>query len=320
MPKTAPAVAAGDEDFAAEVLDGLSTRPRSIPCRFLYDARGSELFEQITQLDEYYPTRTEIGLLEKHAADIAALAGEDVVIVEFGSGSSRKTEILIEALPGLAAYVAIDISPAALTEAAERLRARFPGLSVVTVTGDFNGPIELPAGVTGKRKLGFFPGSTIGNLDTDEAVAFLENAGELLGADGALLIGVDLKKDESVLVPAYNDSEGVTAEFNLNLLRRINRELGGSFDLSKFAHEAIYNVEAGRMEIFITSRENQNVTVLGRDFAFRRGERIHTENSHKYSLNDITVMAERAGWEHARAWVDDDNLFSLNVLTRSPLA
>ncbi|MFP4536866.1 MAG: L-histidine N(alpha)-methyltransferase [Dichotomicrobium sp.] len=320
MPKTAPAVAAGDEDFAAEVLDGLSTRPRSIPCRFLYDARGSELFEQITQLDEYYPTRTEIGLLERHAVDIAALAGEDVVIVEFGSGSSRKTEILIEALPGLAAYVAIDISPAALTEAAERLRARFPGLSVVTVTGDFNGPIELPAGVTGKRKLGFFPGSTIGNLDTDEAVAFLENAGELLGADGALLIGVDLKKDESVLVPAYNDSEGVTAEFNLNLLRRINRELGGSFDLSKFAHEAVYNAEAGRMEIFITSRENQNVTVLGRDFAFRRGERIHTENSHKYSLNDITVMAERAGWEHARAWVDDDNLFSLNVLTRSPLA
>lgn len=320
MPNTAPAPATGDEDFAAEVLDGLSTRPRSIPCRFLYDARGSALFERITQLDEYYPTRTEIGLLEKHAVDIAALAGEDAVIVEFGSGSSRKTEILIAALPGLAAYVAIDISPAALDEAAERLRARFPGLAVVTVTGDFNGPIALPADLRGKRKLGFFPGSTIGNLDTDEAVAFLENAGAMLGPDGALLIGVDLKKDESVLVPAYNDSEGVTAEFNLNLLQRINRELDGSFDLSKFDHEAVYNADAGRMEIFITSREDQNVTVLGRDFAFARGERIHTENSHKYSLDDIAVMAGRAGWVHARAWVDDDNLFSLNVLTQQPAA
>lgn len=320
MPNTAPAPATGDHDFAAEVLNGLSARPRSIPCRFLYDARGSALFERITQLDEYYPTRTEIGLLERHAGDIAALAGEGAVIVEFGSGSSRKTEILIEALPGLAAYVAIDISPAALTEAAERLRARFPGLSVITLTGDFNGPMELPAGARSRSKLGFFPGSTIGNLDTDDAVAFLENARNLLGPDGALLIGVDLKKDESVLVPAYNDSEGVTAEFNLNLLRRINRELDGSFDLSKFAHEAIYNAEAGRMEIFITSRENQNVTVLGREFAFACGERIHTENSHKYGLGDITVMAERAGWTHARAWVDDNSLFSLNILTRSPLA
>jgi len=304
------------DDFATEVLNGLSRRPRAIPCRFLYDARGSELFERITELEDYYPTRTEIGLLERHAPDIAELAGAGVAIVEFGSGSSRKTEILIAALPALAAYVAIDISAAALSEAATRLRARFPDLEVVTVTGDFNDAMDLPASLAATRKLGFFPGSTIGNLGNDEAISFLSNARERLGPDGALLLGVDLKKPESILVPAYDDSEGVTAAFNLNLLTRINRELGGSFDLTKFAHEAIYNAEAGRVEIYITSREDQEVTVLGQSFAFARGERIHTENSHKYAIEDITAMAEAAGWTHARAWVDDDNLFSLNMLSQ----
>jgi len=317
MRTTAQAKAAIQDDFATEVLNGLSRQPRSIPCRFLYDARGSELFEQITELDEYYPTRTEIGLLERHARDIASMAGEDVAIVEFGSGSSRKTEILIAALPDLAAYVAIDISPAALAEAADRLRARFPDLNVMTVTGDFNVPIDLPNSISSARKLGFFPGSTIGNLDKDEAVAFLQNAAQLLGRDSALLMGVDLKKSEAILVPAYNDHEGVTAAFNLNLLTRINRELDGSFDLDKFAHEAVYNPDAGRMEIYITSREDQDVTVLGKSFAFTRGERIHTENSHKYAVSEITSMAEAAGWTHARAWVDEDELFSLNLLTRT---
>jgi len=317
MQTSARAQAAIQDDFAREVLNGLSQRPRAIPCRFLYDARGSELFERITELDEYYPTRTEIGLLERHAPDIAALAGEDVAIVEFGSGSSRKTEILIASLSQLSAYVAIDISAAALSEAAMRLRNRFPGLEVVTVTGDFNSAIELPTRLADKRKLGFFPGSTIGNLGKVEAVDFLKTARDLLGVDGALVIGVDLKKDESILVPAYDDREGVTAAFNLNLLTRINRELEGSFDLAKFAHEALYNREAGRVEIYITSREEQEVSVLGERFAFARGERIHTENSHKYALTDITAMAEAAGWRHARAWVDDDELFSLNLLTRS---
>jgi dimethylhistidine N-methyltransferase len=317
MQTTAQAEAAIQDDFATEVLAGLSRRPRSIPCRFLYDARGSELFERITGLEEYYPTRTEIGLLERHAGDVAEMAGEDAAIVEFGSGSSRKTEILIAALRELAAYVAIDISAAALAEAATRLRGRFPGLEVIAVTGDFNEAITLPAKLAGTRKLGFFPGSTIGNLGKDEAVGFLRTARELLGENGALLIGVDLKKDASILVPAYDDSEGVTAAFNLNLLTRINRELDGTFDLAKFAHEAIYNAEAGRMEIYITSRADQEVSVLGRRFAFAEGERIHTENSHKYALADITAMAEAAGWTHAQAWVDDDNLFSLNMLTQA---
>lgn len=317
MQTTAQAEAAIQDDFATEVLAGLSRRPRSIPCRFLYDARGSELFERITGLEEYYPTRTEIGLLERHAGDVAEMAGEDAAIVEFGSGSSRKTEILIAALRELAAYVAIDISAAALAEASTRLRGRFPGLEVIAVTGDFNEAITLPAKLAGTRKLGFFPGSTIGNLGKDEAVGFLRTARELLGENGALLIGVDLKKDASILVPAYDDSEGVTAAFNLNLLTRINRELDGTFDLAQFAHEAIYNAEAGRMEIYITSRADQEVSVLGRRFAFAEGERIHTENSHKYALADITAMAEAAGWTHAQAWVDDDNLFSLNMLTQA---
>jgi len=316
MQHTADAKAALQDDFATEVLNGLSRRPRAIPCRFLYDARGSELFEQITELEEYYPTRTEIGLLERHAGDIAEMAGQDVAIVEFGSGSSRKTEILIAALAQLSAYVAIDISAAALSEAATRLRGRFPDLDIITVTGDFNERIDMPSRLARTPKLGFFPGSTIGNLGKDEAVGFLKTARELLGKDGALLIGVDLKKDESILVPAYDDSEGVTAAFNMNLLTRINRELDGSFNLAKFAHEAIYNAEAGRMEIYITSQEDQEVSVLGQAFAFTRGERIHTENSHKYALEDITALAEAAGWSHTRAWVDDDDLFSLNMLTQ----
>ena len=316
MQKTAQAQDAMWDDFATEVLKGLSCTPRSIPCRFLYDARGSDLFEQITQLDEYYPTRTEIGLLERHAGEIASLAGPDTAIVEFGSGSSRKTEILIGAMSQLRAYVAIDISPAALSEAAERLRERFPGLEVITVTGDFNAPIHLPDSIAGVRRLGFFPGSTIGNLGREEAIGFLKGAGTMLGNGSALVIGVDLKKDESILIPAYDDSAGVTAAFNLNLLERINRELDGSFDARKFLHEAIYNPDAGRVEIYITSREDQSVSVLGQRFDFSRGERIHTENSHKYAISEVTEMAERAGWSHAHAWVDGDNLFSLNYLTR----
>jgi len=316
MQTIAEAEAAIQDDFATEVLKGLSRRPRAIPCRFLYDARGSELFEQITELQEYYPTRTEIALLERHAGDIAEMAGEDVAIVEFGSGSSRKTEILIAGIPGLTAYVAIDISPSALAEAAARLRKRFHTLPIFTVPGDFNGPINLPANLGSSRRLGFFPGSTIGNLEPHEAIDFLSNAGVLLGEDSALLIGADLKKDASLLERAYNDSEGITAAFNLNLLQRINRELDGSFDLHKFTHEAIYNADAGRMEIYITSRQDHDVTVLGERFTFARGERIHTENSHKYAIADITALAEQAGWSHRRAWMDDNQLFSLNCLTR----
>ena len=317
MPTTAEGRAAIQDDFATQVLAGLSRRPRAIPCRFLYDARGSELFERITGLEEYYPTRTEISLLERHASDIAEMAGEGVTIVEFGSGSSRKTEILIDALRELAAYVAIDISAAALQDAATRLRARFPALEVITVTGDFNDAIDLPANLSRTPKLGFFPGSTIGNLDQSEAIGFLKTARGLLGADAALLIGVDLKKDEAVLVPAYDDSEGVTAAFNLNLLTRINRELGGSFDVAKFGHEVVYNAAAGRVEIYIASREDQEVTVLGQPFTFAAGERIHTENSQKYALDEITAMAKAAGWTHARSWIDGDGLFSVNLLTQN---
>lgn len=305
------------DDFADAVIGGLQAEQKSIPCRFLYDARGSDLFEQITQLPEYYPTRTEIGLLETHADEISELAGEGVALVEFGSGSSRKTEILLAAMPTLEAYVAIDISPSALTDAAQRLCKRFPDQSIVTVAGDFNGDVTLPDFVRDCSKLGFFPGSTIGNFDKADAVGFLQRAARLLGPDGSLLIGVDLKKDLDTLIAAYDDAQGVTADFNLNLLRRINRELDGSFDLSAFAHEAIYNSVAGRMELYLTSLRTQTVTVCGHKFSFAEGERIHTENSHKYTVDEFAALASRGGWESVSLWTDAKRLFSLHYMTRA---
>lgn len=307
---------APDTDFAEQVVNGLRTRPRAIPCRFLYDERGSQLFEEITQLEEYYPTRTEIALLQAHAEEISDLAGDDVAIVEFGSGSSRKTEILLRALPDLRAYVAIDISPSALASAAARLRRKFPSLEIIPVSADFNEPVSLPRAAQARTRLGFFPGSTIGNLDAGEARKFLSHAGALLGNGSALLLGVDLKKDPAILIPAYDDREGVTAAFNLNLLRRINRELDGSFDISQFAHEVSYNEAAGRVEIYITSLVAQNVEVLGQTFAFRAHERIHTENSHKYTIEEVAVLAHESGWQAHRSWVDEAGLFSLHYLTR----
>lgn len=307
----------GLEEFAAAVIEGLQSRPKTIPCRFLYDARGSELFEQITRLPEYYLTRTEIALLETYAGDIAALAGEGHALIEFGSGSSRKTEILIAAMPDLNAYVAIDISSAALTEAACRLRQRFPGLPVVTVAGDFSGDIALPEAMRGCKKVGFFPGSTIGNFTRAEARGFLSRIARFLGPDGALLIGVDLKKDPDTLIAAYDDAAGVTAEFNLNLLRRINRELGGTFDLSGFAHEAVYNAKAGRIELYLKSLLPQTATVADHTFTFAKGERIHTENSHKYTVDEFAELICGSGWKTGRVWTDANLLFSLHYLCRS---
>jgi dimethylhistidine N-methyltransferase len=302
------------EEFAASVLDGLARRPRAIPCRFFYDARGCELFEQITQLDEYYPTRTETALLEAHGAEIAALAGPGRVLVEFGSGSSRKTSLLIAALRDLPAYVPIDVSAESLQEAAGWLSLRHSSLRTVPVVADFTRPAKLPEIAQARPKLGFFSGSTIGNLGHDEARAFLKNAARLLGPGSRFLIGVDLKKPEHILIPAYDDARGITASFNLNLLARINRELGGDFDLDGFAHEAIYNAEAGRIEIYIVSLARQRVRVLGREFAFARGERIHTENSHKYSVPGFQALAGDAGWEPVKAWTDKQQLFSLHLL------
>ena len=306
--------ARGASDFAQAVLAGFARRPRYIPCRFFYDARGSELFEQITKLEEYYPTRVETLLLEAHRAEIAALVGPCRILVEFGSGSSRKTSLLLGALGAVPAYVPIDIAAECLKEAAAWLSGRHEGLTILPLIADFTTTRALPPVAGRKKRLGFFSGSTIGNLSHTEARAFLANAARLLGPGSAFLLGVDLKKPVSILLPAYDDRRGVTAAFNLNLLQRINRELGGTFDLACFAHEAVYNEDAGRVEMYLRSLAAQTVRVHGRSFAFAAGERIHTENSHKYSVTAFQGLARCSGWRPVKAWTDADQLFSLHLL------
>ena len=306
--------ALGSDDFAQAVLAGLTRRPRSIPCRFFYDARGSELFEEITKLEEYYPTRVETALLEAHRAEIAALVGAGRILVEFGSGSSRKTSLLLGALDEVPAYIPIDIAAESLKEAAEWLSGQHGGLTILPLIADFTTTRALPPVARRKRRLGFFSGSTIGNLSHAEAKAFLANAARLLGAGSAFLLGVDLKKPVSILIAAYNDGRGITAAFNLNLLGRINRELGGNFDLARFAHDAVYNETHGRIELYLKSLAEQTVRVLGRAFSFAAGERIHTENSHKYTVAEFQTLAAASGWTPAKAWTDPDQLFSLHLL------
>ncbi|QKP78638.1 L-histidine N(alpha)-methyltransferase [Methyloligella sp. GL2] len=300
-------------EFAEAVLAGLSAPRKAIPSRFLYDARGSELFEEITGLEEYYPTRTEIGLLERYAGEMAEAAGPAKTLVEFGSGSSRKTRLLIDALDGLETYVPLDIEESCLAQAKAALEADYVSLEILPQVADFTKPVKLPEAASGAR-LGFFSGSTIGNLDQREARRFLTNAGRSLGPGAGFLIGADLRKRPETLIRAYNDSRGVTAEFNLNLLARINRELGGDFDVSAFRHEAIYDGRFGRVEMHLISLEDQTVTLLGQRLRFREGETIHTENSHKYSLPEFRLLATDSGWRHEALWVDDDALFSLHLL------
>ena len=303
-------------DLAEAVLQGLTRKPRSLPSRFLYDARGSELFEEITQLAEYYPTRVETALLEDHGAEIAALMGDARILVEFGSGSSRKTSLLLAALDGVETYIPIDVSGESLAEAAEWLKQRHDGLAIRPLVADFTNTETLPAAAQHLRKLGFFSGSTIGNLSHAEAEAFLAHAARLLGKQSAFLVGVDLKKDPAILIPAYNDSRGVTAAFNLNLLERINRELGADIDIASFAHDAVYDETHGRMEMYLVSLERQVVRVLGRAFRLAAGDRIHTENSHKYSVTEFQDLARSAGWTPGNVWTDKDQLFSLHLLRR----
>lgn len=305
------------EDFARDVLAGFALKQKSIPTKYHYDARGSELFEDITRLDEYYPTRTEIGLLKAHGSEIAELAGEGCAVVEFGSGSSRKTHILLEHMNNAAAYVPIDIDDGGLDEAKLRLEKQFPKLPIHPVHADFNQPINLPDAIGDMRKLGFFPGSTIGNLELDAAVEFMARAGELLGEGSDLLIGADLQKDLEILLPAYDDAKGVTAKFTLNLFHRINRELDGNLDVPRFAHRVIYNDELGRIEAYIVSLIDQEAVIMGHRISFAEGERIHVENSHKYTLPQFRGLASKAGWDTKQVWTDAENLFSLHYLTRA---
>ena len=303
-----------NSEFSTEVLKGLKQDQKRIPSRFLYDARGSELFEEITVLDEYYPTRTEIILLKKHCKEIAERAGENVSLIEFGSGSSKKTKYLIDALNNIHSYVPIEISRSALKGAEKDLKQYFPNLNILPIHADFTKPYELPNTLNENYHLGFFPGSTIGNFEVNSAINFLQNARDILGQQSGLVIGVDLQKSMDVLIPAYNDTKGVTAEFNLNLLKRVNRELKGNLNIEAFRHKAIYNTSCQRIEMHLESLQEQRATIMGQTFSFSKGETIHTENSHKYTIESFGELANKAGWNRLKYWTDEANLFSIHYL------
>jgi dimethylhistidine N-methyltransferase len=300
-----------DKVFYADVVAGLSLPLKAIPPKYFYDERGSELFDAICDVPEYYPTRTEAALLARIAPDLTkALTGFDH-LVEYGSGASKKTRIVLDALPSLTSYVPIDVSEAFLLSVAERLAADYPHFSVLPVVGDFTSELTLPTGTTRGRKVGFFPGSTIGNLGPEGGTEFLARARALLGNDAAFLLGADLVKDEDVLRAAYNDRAGVTAQFNLNLLSRINRELGANFDECAFHHDAIWNSDESRIEMHLVSDAAQTVSINGHKFRFRSGETIHTENSYKFTPTRLAKLAETAGWNAQTIWTDKDFPFAV---------
>ena len=300
-----------ENDFADALLSGLRSQPKHIPCKYFYDTEGSRLFEQICALPEYYPTRVELRLLNAHAPEMAAVIGPQAEIVEFGAGAAEKIRPLLRALDNPRAYVPIDISGAYLRSIAERLRFDFPQLAVRPVVADFTSELALPPSFS--RRVGFFPGSTIGNFEPEEARAFLSNAARLLRG-GGLLIGVDLVKDPQILHAAYNDAAGITAAFNKNLLARANRELDADFDPSAFWHHAVYQPVQQRIEMYLISRWAQRVSVCGRIIGFAEGEAIHTENSHKYTIDGFRALASSAGFIPRAVWCDADRLFSIHWL------
>ena len=303
------------ERIAADVVAGLSAVPRRLPSKYFYDARGSELFERITQQPEYYLTGVEIALMEARMADIARAVGPALHVVEYGSGSGRKTGILLAGLDDVVAYTPIEISRDALLHSVERLEARFGGVEMLPVCADFTRPVQLPApGREARRRLAFFPGSTLGNFERDEAVGLLRAMRDTVGTDGQALIGIDLDKDPEVIEAAYNDAAGVTAEFTLNLLARLNREIGSDFDLGQFRHRARYSQERRRIETFLVSQCAQRVHVGGQAFDFGAGEAMLVETSHKYTDPDFAAMAGEAGWQVAQAWNDPKDWFGLRLL------
>jgi dimethylhistidine N-methyltransferase len=302
--------------FASDVIDDLAQYPKRLSPKYFYDAAGSELFEQITRLPEYYPTRTELAILRDRGSAISAIIPGGAALVEFGAGATTKVRLLLNQC-AFGAYVPVDISGDFLRAQAASLRKDFPDLGVYPVAADFTAPFALPDAVAAMPKVGFFPGSTLGNFEPHEASAFLRSARGILGQGAQIVIGVDLEKDERVLYRAYNDGAGVTARFNLNVLGRINRELGGDFDLSAFTHRAIYNRDRHRIEMHLISSKTQTVRVLGRSFSFRPGETIHTESSYKYSLERFTALARGSGWTLRHSWTDAASMFSVHALAAS---
>jgi L-histidine Nalpha-methyltransferase len=302
--------------FRADVLRGLRAPMKELPCKYFYDEVGSALFEQITELEEYYPTRTELGIMERHAAEMAALLGPCCLLIEYGSGSSLKTRRLLDRLGEPAGYVPIDVSGEHLRRSAWALGEEYPEVEVLPLCADFTQPLRLPAcRKAAARRVVYFPGSTLGNFTLKAALALLRRTAGLCGRDGGLLVGVDLQKDQRVIEAAYNDRLGVTATFNLNILVRINRELGADFDIEQFAHRAFYSAAQGRIEMNLVSRRDQIVRVGGVPFLFAAGESIHTENSYKYSLPALNDLAAAGGFTVERVWTDERQYFSVAYLT-----
>ena len=306
-----------DPAFRHDVLQGFTIRPRAIPARWFYDRRGSELFEAITDLPEYYPTRTETAILRDCCADVARIAGTGRAVVEFGSGSSTKTPILLNAV-NPAAYVPIDISGDFLRESSADLSAAFPGLPVLPVEADFLKPIDLPGQVIDTPKLGFFPGSTIGNMIPHASVDLLRAMKMSLGEGAMLLIGMDRIKDQATLEAAYDDAQGVTAAFNLNLLERINRELGATIPVDAFRHRAIWNDLRARIEMHLKATRDVTFTIEGRPFDMAAGDTIHTENSHKFGPRDARILLRAGGWTPVGEWTDPDGRFAVLLAEAQP--
>jgi len=309
----APHVA--DIEFYQDVIAGLSQKQKSLPCKYFYDAAGSVLFEKICRLEEYYVTRTEIAILKRHLPEMAQWIGEGAHIVEFGAGAGVKTALLLAALDKPAAYMPVEISETALVDCAHRLHGVFPQLAIKPVHADYMDDRLFQRLAPQQKLTVFFPGSTLGNFEAAEAHAFLSRMRRLIGEEGGLLIGVDMMKDERILLPAYNDREGITAAFNKNLLARINQELGGNFNLSGFEHKAIVNHEKQRVEMYLMSLYAQRVLIGEHSFRFIPGEMIHTEHSHKYTLEGFAALAESAGLQVKQSWMDEAKLFSVQYLT-----
>src|SRR6266404_4978056 len=310
--KPASAVPPVTSDLLSDVIAGLSSDPRTLPCKYFYDERGAALFQKICELPEYYVTRTEIDILDRNRAEIASQIGPNIELIGLGTGAGTKTRILVEALEQPAVYIPVDISEKQLRKSAALFRKIFPNLEVLPVCADYLQPVVLPSPRhKPARNVVYFPGSTIGNFEPSEALEFLRRIANVCRGGGGLLIGADLQKDPNVIEAAYNDKAGVTAQFNLNLLAHINRETGANFDLSRWQHCAIYNSEAGRIEMYLISATNQTVRIQDREFHFRAGERILTEHSYKHTPDGFIALARQAGFDFVTLWTDDARLFGV---------
>lgn len=309
-----PEILRADESFRDDVITGLSGDRKSLPSKYFYDAEGSRLFEAICDLPEYYLTRTEIALLSETAPRIAQRIPVSAALVEFGSGASIKTRLLLDAAPQIGLYIPIDISPTALSQAVMRINDGYPALKTTPVVADFTLPLHLPEAARGHPPVGFFPGSTIGNFTPSEATALLRRAKTMLGDDARFLLGADLVKAPDLLLPAYDDSQGVTAAFNGNLLRRINRELGADFDYDAFRHKAVWNAAESRIEMHLVSERDQFVRIGWYGIQFAEGETIHTENSYKFTPAMLSDIAGRAGWQIEASWISETHPFGLFLL------